>query len=141
MSELLTVKDVAGILKCSEDAVVKRFAKVEGMLDLGQGETRNRRRYRVLRIPKTVLEKYLVTKAGHPVKVEVPVRPERRRKSDRWEDAAILNLAKAGLQNECDEKRYRKITDFARLLATKVPESMWAEVMEGRVEDEERDNV
>jgi hypothetical protein len=136
MSELLTVKDVAGILKCSEDAVVKRFAKLQGVLDLGQGETRNRRRYRVLRIPKTVLEKYLATKAGHPVKVEVPAKPERRRKSERWEDAAILNLAKAGLQNECEEKRYRKIADFARLLATKVPESMWADVMEGRVEDE-----
>jgi hypothetical protein len=66
MSELLTVKDVAGILKCSEDAVVKRFAKVPGVLDLGQGETRNRRRYRVLRIPKSVLEKHLATKAGHP---------------------------------------------------------------------------
>jgi hypothetical protein len=138
MSELLTVKDVAGILKCSEDAVVKRFAKVPGVLDLGQGETRNRRRYRVLRIPKSVLEKHLATKAGHPVKVEVPVRPERRRRSPNWEDTAILNLAKSGYQNKSEDgKVFRKIADMARILATKVPESMWVEVLEGRVNDDE----
>jgi len=28
MSELLTVRDVATVLKCGEDAVVRRFAKV-----------------------------------------------------------------------------------------------------------------
>ena len=61
MSELLTVRDVAAIMKCSEDAVVRRFAKLPGVIDLGRAETRNKRRYRVLRIPKTVLEKYLST--------------------------------------------------------------------------------
>ena len=30
MSELLTVRDVATVLKCTEDAVVKRFAKHAG---------------------------------------------------------------------------------------------------------------
>jgi hypothetical protein len=138
MSELLTVREVASVLKCSEDAVVKRFAKLPGVIDFGQAETRQRRRYRILRIPKTVLEKYLSTKAGHPVHVEVPARPERRRRSRTWEDAAILNLAKAGYQNECDERAvYRKIADTARLLAAKVPESLWVDVLEGRLEDEE----
>jgi hypothetical protein len=136
MSQLLTVRDVAGILKCSDDAVVKKFAKVAGVIDLGQAESRNRRRYRVLRIPKTVLEKYLSAKAGHAVKVEVPARPERRRKSPNWEDAAVLNLAKAGYQNNGEAGVYRKIADMARVLATKVPESMWVEAMEGRVEDD-----
>jgi hypothetical protein len=28
MSELLTVRDVAVVLKCGEDAVVRRFAKI-----------------------------------------------------------------------------------------------------------------
>jgi hypothetical protein len=36
MSELLTVRDVAMILKCSDDAVVKRFAKLPGVIDLGR---------------------------------------------------------------------------------------------------------
>src|SRR5438105_3200883 len=102
MSELLTVSEAALVMKCSEDAVVRRFAKLPGVIDLGRAETRNKRRYRVLRIPKAVLEKYLSTKAGHPVPVTVPERPELRRKSDGWEDRAILSLAKAALQNDCD---------------------------------------
>jgi len=36
MSELLTVRDVAAIMKCSEDAVVRRFAKLPGVIDLGR---------------------------------------------------------------------------------------------------------
>jgi len=130
MSELLTVRDVATVLKCSEDAVVRRFAKMPGVIDLGREETRDRRRYRVLRIPKAVVEKYLAGKSGQPVKIEVPERPERRRRSPNWEDRAILNLAKSGLQNECkDRKIYRRICDRARLLAAFVPENQWSELM------------
>ncbi len=129
MSELLTVRDVATVLKCGEDAVVRRFAKVPGVIDLGQPETRSRRRYRVLRIPKVVVEQYLTRKSGRSVQIEVPERAERRRRSAKWEDRAILNLAKAGLQNECqDRKAYQRIADRARLLVTNVPESRWSEI-------------
>lgn len=129
MSELLTVRDVAAVMKCSKDAVVRRFAKLPGVIDLGRAETRSRRRSRVLRIPKAVLEKYLSTKAGHPVPVTVPERPERRRKSDGWEDRAILNLAKAGLQNDCkDRQTFQRISERARLLMH-VPENRWAEIV------------
>jgi hypothetical protein len=128
MSELLTVRDAAAILKCSEDAVVRRFAKMPGVIDLGRAETRNRRQYRVLRIPKAVLEKYLSTKAGHTVTVEIQARSERRRKSADWERKSVLTLAKAGLQNECKDKAvYRRIADRARLL-TALPEALWAEI-------------
>lgn len=131
------MRDVAAVLKCSEDAVVRRFAKLPGVIDLGRAESRDHRRYRVLRIPKTVLEKFLSTKAGHPVRVDVPPRPERRRKSDNWMDVAILNLAKSGLQNECtDNKIYRLIAERARLLASFVPEVEWSEIY--WVEDEEK---
>jgi hypothetical protein len=130
MSELLTVSEVALVMKCSEDAVVKRFAKIPGVIDLGRAETRDKRRYRMLRIPKVVVEKYLTDKSGRAVRIEVPARPERRRKSDGWENRAILNLAKAGLQNECkDRKVYRGIADRARLLASFVPEDEWAEII------------
>lgn len=129
MSELLTVKDVAVVMKIGEDAVTRIFAKLPGVIDLGRAETRYKRQYRVLRIPKTVLEKYLSTKAGHPVRVEVPDRPERRRRSANWQDKAILNLAKAALQNECsDRATFRQIADRARVL-TLVPESMWGDVI------------
>jgi hypothetical protein len=84
----------------------------------------------VLRIPKTVVEKYLTGKSGHPVQIEVPPRAERRRKSAKWEDRAILNLAKAALQNECQDRRvYQRIANRARLLVTHVPESRWSEIV------------
>jgi hypothetical protein len=127
MSDLLTVRDVATVLKCGEDAVVKRFAKLPGVIDLGRSETRNKRRYRVLRIPKDVVEKYLAGKSGRSVEITVPDRPERRRRSPKWEDKAVLNLAKAGLQNCADKDVYRRIADRARML-THVPESRWSEV-------------
>jgi len=101
MNELLTVKDVAHVLQCSEDAVIRRFAKLDGVIDLGRS-TLGVRRYRVLRIPKSVVEKYLTSKLPktdrtRSVQIEVPPRAARRRKSPKWEDRAILNLAKAAL--------------------------------------------
>jgi hypothetical protein len=130
MSELLTVKDVAIILKVAEDTVVRRFSKVKGVIDLGTGETRHKRRYRVLRIPKSVVEAHLAKLSGATVTIEVPERAERRRKSPGWEDRAIRNLAKAGLQNGAtleDKAAYRRIAERARLL-TSVPENRWSEI-------------
>jgi hypothetical protein len=145
MSELLTVRDAAAILKCSEDAVTRIFAKLPGVIDLGRAETRSHRRYRVLRIPKAVLEKYLSTKAGHPVHVDVPDRPERRRKSDGWEKRAVLNLAKAAVQNGYkgfkDRKVFERIATDARGLST-VPESYWPELISSwpwRCDEEEEE--
>ena len=141
MSELLTVAEVASVLKCSEDAVVKRFAKMQGVIDLGREESRHHRRYRVLRIPRVTLEKYLATKAGHPVSVEIPPRPERRRRSPKWQDAAALNLAKAALQNGCHERTvFNLIARQARIM-TLVPQNLWNEVLEGWWEDDEHDDI
>src|ERR1700747_291063 len=74
--QLLTVKDFATLLQCSEDAVVRRFAKMPGVIDLGKSETRSRRRYRVLRIPKAVVEKYLTSKSGRSVPGESRTKTE-----------------------------------------------------------------
>ena len=63
--------------------------------------------------------------------VQVPARPERRRKSDNWQTAAILNLAKAGKQNECrDKATLRKLADRASWLlnAKNVSEPDWPEL-------------
>jgi len=135
-TQLLTVRDVSEILQCSEDAVIRRFAKMDGVIDLGK-TTLGVRRYRVLRIPKTVVERYLTSKlpksdrSGRSVSIEVPERAERRRKSPQWEDRAIRNLAKAGLQNgvNLDNKTtYQRIAERARLL-TSVPENRWSDVV------------
>jgi hypothetical protein len=139
MSELLTVAQVAFVLKCSEDTVVRRFEKRSGVIDLGTANNGHRnRRYRVLRIPKTVVEKYLVERNGSAVKIEVPPEPAKRRKSPNWKNIAILNLAKIGKQNECEDKKvYKRIAELARLLAAKVPEDDWADICTGDWLDEE----
>jgi hypothetical protein len=135
-TQLLTVRDVSEVLQCSEDVVIRRFAKMDGVIDLGK-TTLGVRRYRVLRIPKTVVERYLTSKlpksdrSGRSVSIEVPERAERRRKSPQWEDRAIRNLAKAGLQNgvNLDNKTtYQRIAERARLL-TSVPENRWSDVV------------
>jgi hypothetical protein len=57
--ELLTVREVADILKISPDSVTRKLQNYPGVIDLGQPETRYGKRYRVLRIPRPVLEKFL----------------------------------------------------------------------------------
>jgi hypothetical protein len=108
---LLTVKDVAHVLQSSENSVIRRFAKLDGVIDMGRA-TLGVRRYRVLRIPKSVVEKYLVSQQPkgnrRSVEIEVPPRADRRRKSPNWEDKAILNLAKAGLQNDCNREIFQR---------------------------------
>ena len=134
MSELLTVRDVAQVMKCSEDKVIRVFARVEGVIDLGRPENLSGIVVRVLRIPKQVVERYLTAKAGRSIQIEIPERAERRRRSPQWEARAILNLAKAGLQNglrpddTADKKIYRRIAERARLL-TFVPQNRWHEVV------------
>ena len=103
MSELLTVRDVATVLQCSEDKVIRLFARVDGVIDLGRPENINRRRYRVLRIPKAVVERYLTTKAGRSVHIEVPKR--------------------------ADKKAYLRVAEKARVLASHVHERLWVEAV------------
>ena len=64
MSELLTVAQVAALLQISPDTVMRRFARVKGVVDIGTSETPKRRRYRVLRIPRTVVERWVLDTAG-----------------------------------------------------------------------------
>jgi len=137
MSTLLTVKDVAQIMRCSEDKVIRVFAPMDGVIDLGKPENLSRRRYRVLRIPKQVVERYLTKRAGRSVEIEIPERAERRRRSSRWEHRAILNLAKAAVQNECKDRNIlRRIAVRARTL-TLVPESLWSEIEWFECDEEE----
>ena len=60
--ELLTVKEVAEILKVSEDTVLRRFANRPGVIDIGTAEDfRGRKRgYRVLRIRRSDLLKFIM---------------------------------------------------------------------------------
>lgn len=57
--ELLSVREVAAILKVSPDSVTRKFQTLPGVIDLGSPESRFKRSYKVLRIPRPVLEKFL----------------------------------------------------------------------------------
>lgn len=130
MSDFLSISQVAEVLGVSEDTVTRRFARLPGVLDLGSAETKTRRRYRVLRIPRAVVEKYLSDKSGRPVRIAVPDRAEHRRRTPKWEDRATFDLAKSALVNGAKDKAvYQRIAEHARMLALYVPESEWADIM------------
>jgi hypothetical protein len=59
-TEYLTPQEIADLLKVSTDTVVRKFENRTGVLDLGNSESRFTRRYRVLRIPRTVFEAFVI---------------------------------------------------------------------------------
>jgi hypothetical protein len=139
MSELLTIEEVAKILNVSPDTVTRRFAKVKGVIDIGSPETPKRRRYRVLRIPKSVLEKYLLTR-GSSISIETPPKPPKSKKvSDAppSEDELVRQLAAiTKQQGTYAQKKLNLIAERARLLRF-VPEDRWAEVVWISSEDDD----
>ena len=139
MSELLTVSEVAEILGVGEDTVTRRFAKVKGVIDLGSPETPKRRRYRVLRIPKSVLEKFLLARGG-PVEIKAPARPEKVSKKalnvPPNEDELVRQLAAIAKQRGPEaQKTLDRVAERARLLKF-VPQSQWSDIVWFDEEDE-----
>jgi hypothetical protein len=59
IEEYLTPEQVAVPLVCSPKTVIRKFEKIPGVIDLGTPEGRFKRRRRILRIPRSVLEKFL----------------------------------------------------------------------------------
>jgi hypothetical protein len=57
-----TVDEVATMLRVSGDTVRRRFGIEPGVIDLGVPERRHKSRYRVLRIPAAVLNRFLHNK-------------------------------------------------------------------------------
>jgi hypothetical protein len=57
-----TPAEVAGVLKISPKSVIARFSGMQGVLTLpDEGNRATRERYRQLRIPKHVLDKFIET--------------------------------------------------------------------------------
>jgi len=54
-----TVDEVAQATRWSRYTVARRFSDVAGVIDLGQSASGHKRRYRQLRIPRSVLLRYL----------------------------------------------------------------------------------
>jgi hypothetical protein len=85
----------------------------------------------VLRIPKSVVEKFLL-KRGGPVEITTPVRPRRRKASASDpldEDELVRQLAGMTRQHGAEAQRtLDRIAERARLLKF-VPESQWQDVV------------
>lgn len=60
--EYLTPDEVAEILRVHKNTVLRRFANMPGVIDIGTKETMYKRRRRVLRIPRAVLKRYTIDK-------------------------------------------------------------------------------
>ena len=58
--QFYTPADVASILKVSTDTVLRKFSDYPGVIDLGTPESKSKRRYSTLRIPRDVLERFIV---------------------------------------------------------------------------------
>ena len=59
-AEYYTPKEVAERLKLSTDSVIRLFENRPGVLRLGHGESRFKRRYFTLRIPREALDKFVI---------------------------------------------------------------------------------
>jgi hypothetical protein len=55
--EHLSVPQVATILNVSRDTVIRRFENEPGVIDMGTTEKQHKRRRRILRIPRYVLNR------------------------------------------------------------------------------------
>lgn len=132
MSELLNVATVAAILRVSPDTVIRRFGKMKGVVNLGTEETRNKRPYKQLRIPKHILEKYI----GHPVDVPVQstatakAKPKIKSRDPLFVMEASQRMAQSVLENaRKDEiKATLDTIAFNAKILTMVPEEQWGEI-------------
>ncbi len=61
--EYLTVAEVADMLDVSEDTVRRMFANEPGVINLGHEQEPGSRRYRILRIPRRVLNRVINERA------------------------------------------------------------------------------
>ncbi|MFZ0522076.1 MAG: helix-turn-helix domain-containing protein [Candidatus Acidiferrales bacterium] len=61
-TEYLTADEVAAILRVSKSYVLRNFADLPGVINLGTKEKMHKRPYRVLRIPRSTLNNFLAQK-------------------------------------------------------------------------------
>lgn len=128
MSDLLTVSEVAALLNCSEESVTRRFAKVRGVIDIGSPETPKKRRYRVLRIPKSIVEKYVISKGGRITVPETQPKGLKPAKPTPDEDEMTRDLATLASQHGgAARKTLERIASRAKAM-TYVPSDQWQDM-------------
>jgi AraC-like DNA-binding protein len=129
MSDLMTVAQVAAVLNCSEETVTRRFAKEKGVIDIASAGNTRRRRYRVLRIPRAVVEKYALQDGGR-ITVEPPAKPVKSKPTILpTEDELVHDLATLAQQHgEAARQTLTRIVRRARAM-THVPNDRWQDMV------------
>ena len=132
MSDLLTVAEVAELLNVSPETVTRRFAKTKGVIDIGTSSSPKRRRYRVLRVPRQVVERWVLMRGGH-IQIEPPAQVKPRRTTLReiapTEDELTCDLAALAQQHgEMARHTVERIARRARLM-TFVPPDRWQDMV------------
>ena len=87
----LTPRQVAKLLQVSTAWVYRTFAGVRGVIDLGSPETMHKRQKRFLRIPRSVLNRFLAEMAGS----STPVLPRRSLNPRQYDPSHIQYPQKA----------------------------------------------
>jgi hypothetical protein len=129
MSELLTITQTAEMLDVSTETVMRKFSKEKGVIDIGSQGSMKKRRYRVLRIPSTVVEKYLRARGASAAVTT----PEKKKPvtsaslpNDVDEGQLTRQLAAVAKQNgTAAQKTLDKIAERARLMQY-VPQDLWS---------------
>ena len=129
MSELMTVAQVAALLNCSEETVTRRFAREKGVIDLASEGSTRRRRYRVLRIPRSVIEKYALQRGGRITVPDPPTPAKPRTKPAPTEDDIACDLAALAQQHGTEARE--TVARIARRvkLMTFVPSDRWQDMI------------
>jgi hypothetical protein len=103
VSELLTIAQVAALLQVSPDTVMRRFARVKGVLDIGTPGTPKKRRYRVLRIPKSVVERWSIEHGGR-ITVDIPT-PKAKCVKSEGKERTGLSISNKRMMHSTRESR------------------------------------
>jgi hypothetical protein len=132
MSDLLTIAEVAALLNISPETVTRRFAKVKGVIDMGSPDTPRRRRYRVLRIPRQVVERWVLLRGGRIQIEPVQAKPRRAKIApppSKTEDDLVHDLATLAQQHgDAARKTLERIARRARSM-TFVPPDRWQDIV------------
>ncbi|MGA2645734.1 MAG: helix-turn-helix domain-containing protein [Candidatus Sulfotelmatobacter sp.] len=132
MSDLLTIEQVAEILQVSPETVARRFANATGVIDLGTPS--KRRRYRVLRIPRVVVEKYVLSRGGRIAVEPVPMplkKPLKKPQPKQLANEENLSRDLALVANQHGQDARNTLDRIARRARamTYVPADRWADMV------------
>ena len=135
MSDLLTVEEVAQLLNVSKETISRRFSGVKGGVDMGTKGSPRRRRYRLLRIPRVVVERWVLERGGRitvpPVNPVNAVNSKAKRREPASVNEGDLTRDLAALANQHGDAARKTLERIARRAKamTYVPAEQWEDMV------------